>query len=43
MRARNINFRQTKSERSGTESYRNFGKYLTEKYKKLRGKNYGKS
>ena len=43
MKARNINFRQTKSERSATGSYKSFGKYLKEKYQKLRGKNYGKS
>lgn len=28
---KNINFRQTHSERSATNSYRNFGKFLKEK------------
>jgi len=48
MRTRNINFRETKSERSATRSYRDFGKYIREtlktsfikeKYQKLKGKN----
>lgn len=29
---KNINFRQTHSERSATNSYRNFGKFLKEKF-----------
>ena len=36
MRARNINFRQTKNERSATRSYKAFGKYLKERF--LKGK-----
>lgn len=32
---RNINFRQTHSERSATNSYRGFGKYLKEKFNKI--------
>ena len=32
MKIRNINFRQTSSERSATGSYRNFAKYLKEKF-----------
>gem|GEM_PF-5389617 len=32
---RNINFRQTRSERSATNSYRTFGKYVKERFYKL--------
>lgn len=35
----NINFRQTRSERSGTASYRAFGKYMKNKVKQfIKGK-----
>lgn len=33
-RRSNINFRQTRSERSATQSYRNFGKYLKDRVTK---------
>lgn len=32
---KNINFRQTHSERSATQSYRGFGKYLKQKFNKF--------
>lgn len=33
---RNINFRETRSERSATNSYRAFGKYIKEKFNKFK-------
>lgn len=35
----NINFRQTARERSGTWSYKNFGKFFKEKFKNIYDKN----
>lgn len=32
---KNINFRQTRSERSATNSYKSFGKYIKEKFNKF--------
>ncbi|HKC14788.1 MAG TPA: hypothetical protein VKC89_02410 [Patescibacteria group bacterium] len=44
MKTRNINFRETKSERSATNSYKNFGKFFKEKFQKvINNKKYGKS
>lgn len=34
MKRKNINFRQTHSERSATRSYKTFGKFLKQKIKK---------
>lgn len=44
MKIRNINFRQTGSERSGQRSYKNFARFIKEKVK-LQGvfKKYGKN
>lgn len=41
---KNINFRETHSERSATNSYRNFGKFLKQKFYKqsLKPKGYNK-
>lgn len=39
MKIRNINFRETRSERSATRSYKAFGKYLKERFLKGKGKN----
>jgi len=36
---RNINFRETKSERSATASYRNFGSYIKNFSKYIKGQN----
>lgn len=35
MPRKNINFRQTRSERSATRSYKDFGRYLKEKFFKF--------
>ena len=37
---RNINFRETKSERSATASYRNFGSYIKNFSKYVKGQNF---
>ncbi|MDP3988421.1 MAG: hypothetical protein Q8P80_04735 [Candidatus Levybacteria bacterium] len=39
---KNINFRETKSERSATNSYRGFGKYIKERFNKYIIKGKGK-
>ncbi len=39
MKRRNVNFRQTKSERSADTSYRGFGKFINKAIKGYRSKN----